>query len=65
MVAFIRGWELTLILLVCIPLIVAVGAIMALTTSKIARRTQVPYGEAGNVVDQAVGGIRTVSSLAF
>lgn len=61
-VAFIRGWELTLILLVCIPLIVAVGATMALTTSKIVDNGQTAYAEAGNVVEQAIGGIRTVSS---
>ncbi|ESQ55972.1 hypothetical protein EUTSA_v10024241mg [Eutrema salsugineum] len=59
-VAFIRGWELTLILMVCIPLIVAVGAIAALTMSKMVGSGQAAYAEAGNVVDQAVGGIRTV-----
>lgn len=61
MVAFIRGWELTLVLMACIPLIVAVGATMALTMSKMVGNRQAAYGEAGNVVEQAVGAIRTVS----
>ncbi|CAL9225482.1 unnamed protein product [Arabidopsis halleri] len=59
-VAFIRGWELTLVLMACIPLIVAVGATMALTMSKMVGNRQAAYGEAGNVVEQAVGAIRTV-----
>lgn len=64
-VAFIRGWELTLVLMVCIPLIVAVGATMALTMSKMVGSGQAAYAEAGNVVEQAVGAIRTVSYLVF
>lgn len=61
-VAFIRGWELTLVLMACIPLIVVAGAIMALTMSKTVDNGQAAYAEAGNVVEQAVGAIRTVSS---
>ncbi|EFH44464.1 hypothetical protein ARALYDRAFT_355242 [Arabidopsis lyrata subsp. lyrata] len=62
-VAFIRGWELTLVLMACIPLIVAVGATMALTMSKMVGNRQAAYGEAGNVVEQAVGAIRTVAAF--
>ncbi|KFK23687.1 hypothetical protein AALP_AAs50902U000500 [Arabis alpina] len=59
-VAFIRGWELTLVLLVCIPLIVIVGATMALIMSKMVGSGQTSYVEAGNVVEQAISAIRTV-----
>ncbi|CAN8324554.1 unnamed protein product, partial [Cochlearia groenlandica] len=59
-VAFIRGWELTLILIGCIPFIAAAGATTALANSKMVEKAQAAYAEAGNVVEQTVGGIRTV-----
>ena len=52
-VAFIKGWKLTLL--------VAVGGSMAMVISKMSSRGQQAYGEAGNVVEQTIGGIRTVS----
>jgi len=38
---------------------------MSLIMSKMAGRGQVAYAEAGNVVEQTVGAIRTVSFLFF
>lgn len=63
-VACIIGRRLTLALIPCIPLIVATGGAMALIMSKMAGRGQLAYAEAGNVIEQAVGSIRTVSSRA-
>lgn len=62
-IAFVKGWLLTLVLLGCIPLIVLAGGAMATIMSKMASRGQVAYAEAGNVVEQTVGSIRTVSPL--
>ncbi|KAG7547087.1 ABC transporter type 1 transmembrane domain [Arabidopsis suecica] len=59
-IAFSKGWRLTLVLCSCIPLIVIAGAAMSLIMSKMAGRGQVAYAEAGNVVEQTVGAIRTV-----
>ncbi|CAN8274708.1 unnamed protein product [Cochlearia groenlandica] len=59
-VAFLKGWELAFVLLGCIPLIVIAGGAMSLIMSKMAGRGQVAYAEAGNVVEQTVGAIRTV-----
>lgn len=59
-VAFIRGWLLALVLLSCVPLIVVAGGIMALVMSKMSSLSQAAYAEAGNVVEQTVGAIRTV-----
>ncbi|CAE6190245.1 unnamed protein product [Arabidopsis arenosa] len=59
-IAFSKGWQLTLVLCSCIPLIVIAGAAMSLIMSKMAGRGQVAYAEAGNVVEQTVGAIRTV-----
>ncbi|GFY88631.1 P-glycoprotein 9 [Actinidia rufa] len=62
-VALARGWLLSLVLLSCIPALVAgVGAIGIILT-KMSRREQLAYAEAGNVVEQTVGAIRTVASF--
>ena len=59
-IAFVKGWLLALVLLGCIPLIVIAGGVMALIMSKMASRGQIAYVEAGNIVEQTVGAIRTV-----
>lgn len=64
-IAMVRGWRLTVVLLGCIPVIVVSGGIMAAVMSKMASRGQLAYAEAGNVVEQTVGAIRTVSILAL
>nr|GMD08275.1 ABC transporter B family member 9-like [Ipomoea batatas] len=62
-IAFIKGWLLALVLCLCIPVV----AIAAGTTAKImtgmSSRGQVAYAKAGNVVEQTIGGIRTVASF--
>ncbi|KAK4802353.1 hypothetical protein SAY86_000556 [Trapa natans] len=62
-VGFIRGWLLALVLLSCIPLIVLAGGAMAMIMSKMSSLGQAAYAEAGNVVEQTVGAIRTVASF--
>ena len=65
MIAFVKGWLLTLVLLSCIPVIVISGGIMAILMTKMASRGQLAYAEAGNVVEQTVGAIRTVSTSSY
>ncbi|CAA7042871.1 unnamed protein product [Microthlaspi erraticum] len=59
-IAFYKGPLLASVLLGCIPLIVIAGGAMSLIMSKMAGRGQVAYAEAGNVVEQTIGAIRTV-----
>lgn len=59
-IAFVKGWQLTLVLLSCIPAIVLAGGAMSMIVSKMSTRGQCAYAEAGNVVEQTVGSIRTV-----
>lgn len=59
-IAFIKGWLLTLVMLSAIPLIVAAGAFMAIIIAKTASRGQTAYAEAANVVEQTIGSMRTV-----
>ncbi|XP_010999324.1 PREDICTED: ABC transporter B family member 4-like [Populus euphratica] len=62
-VAFIKGWKLTLVMASSIPLLVLSGAVMAITVSKTASRGQTAYARAANIVDQSIGSIRTVVSF--
>ncbi|WOH11979.1 hypothetical protein DCAR_0831475 [Daucus carota subsp. sativus] len=62
-IAFIRGWRLTLVLTSSIPAILITGGFMGTLMAKMATQGQVAYAEAGNVVEQAIGAIRTVASF--
>ncbi|XP_021825679.1 ABC transporter B family member 9 isoform X2 [Prunus avium] len=62
-IALIKGWQLTLVLLACIPAIVLAGGAMSMIISKMSTRGQRAYAEAGNIVEQTVGSIRTVASF--
>lgn len=62
-IAIIKGWLLALVLLSCIPAVVIVGGIMSMMMTKMSSRGQIAYADAGNVVEQTVGAIRTVSHI--
>lgn len=61
MIAFVRGWQLAVILLSCIPCVVVTGGILSMLMTKMSSRGQAAYSEAGTVAEQTVGSIRTVS----
>ncbi|KAG6416716.1 hypothetical protein SASPL_124152 [Salvia splendens] len=61
-IAFCRGWRLALVLCTCIPALGVAGATTAILMGKMASLGQAAYAEAGNVVEQTVGAIRTVQS---
>ncbi|KAF8043092.1 hypothetical protein BT93_A1439 [Corymbia citriodora subsp. variegata] len=63
MIAFIKGWLLTLIMLTMIPLLVIAGGVTSLVISKMASRGQSAYAKAATVVEQTIGSIRTVASF--
>ena len=63
MIAFVKGWKLTAMMLVTIPPLVVVGALLTLIITKATSRGQNAYAQAGDVVEQAIGAIRTVSTL--
>ncbi|XP_047095891.1 ABC transporter B family member 11-like [Lolium rigidum] len=62
-VAFTKGWLLSSVMLSCIPPIVIAGATMSWIISKLSTQGQSKYNEAGNVVEQTIGAIRTVASF--
>ena len=60
-VAFVKGWLLTLVMLSSIPLLATAGAFMTIIISRMATRGQSAYAKAAIVVEQTIGSIRTVS----
>ncbi|OVA16637.1 ABC transporter [Macleaya cordata] len=62
-IAFVKGWLLTLVMLSSIPLLAISGAAMFIFIGKMASRGQTAYSQAGIVVEQTVGSIRTVASF--
>ncbi|KAL5227513.1 hypothetical protein ABZP36_015778 [Zizania latifolia] len=62
-VAFVKGWLLSLVLLACIPPVVISAGVVSKMLSKISSMGQASYSDAGNVVEQTIGAIRTVVSF--
>ncbi|XP_050375437.1 ABC transporter B family member 4-like [Argentina anserina] len=62
-IAFVKGWLLTLVMLSSIPALVISGAVMSLIVSKMASRGQDAYSVGATVVEQTIGSIRTVASF--
>ncbi|CAA0808893.1 ABC transporter B family member 11 [Striga hermonthica] len=62
-IGFTKGWRLTLVMLPIIPFTVMSSGMAYFIRSKMAKRIQNAYVGAANVVQQAVGSIRTVASL--
>ena len=60
-IAFVKGWLLTLVMLSSIPLLVIAGAGLAIIIARMASRGQTAYTKAASVVEQTIGSIRTVS----
>ncbi|KAL6186166.1 hypothetical protein ACLB2K_042287 [Fragaria x ananassa] len=62
-IAFVKGWLLTLVMLSSIPALVISGAVLSLIVSKLASRGQDAYSVGATVVEQTIGSIRTVASF--
>ncbi|KAL6615850.1 hypothetical protein ACP70R_038120 [Stipagrostis hirtigluma subsp. patula] len=62
-VAFVKGWLLSLVMLACIPPVVIAGGVVSKMLSKISSKGQISYSDAGDVVEQTIGAIKTVVSF--
>ena len=62
-VAFVKGWLLSLVMLACIPPVVIAGGAVAKVLSTITSKGQESYSDAANDVEQTIGSIKTVSSV--
>jgi ATP-binding cassette subfamily B (MDR/TAP) protein 1 len=61
-IAFTRGWLLTLVMLTSLPLVAIAGAVSAHFLTKVSSKKLTSYGNVGDLVEQTIGAIRTVSS---
>ncbi|KAJ2878306.1 hypothetical protein IWW38_006354, partial [Coemansia aciculifera] len=62
-IAFVKGWKLTLVVLSVLPVLVGASALMGILLSKNASGGQDSYAEAGGVADEVLSSIKTV--MAF
>ncbi|GJP35340.1 hypothetical protein CLOM_g19842 [Closterium sp. NIES-68] len=62
-IAFLAGWQLSLLMLATLPLLAGAGAMMALMISVSSSKGQVAYGAAGVIVEECVSAIRTVAAF--
>lgn len=59
-IGFVRGWMLALVVLACIPPNILSFAMVSRLRAQISSKRQESYGDAGNIVEQTIGAIRTV-----
>ncbi|KAF6162684.1 hypothetical protein GIB67_022343 [Kingdonia uniflora] len=63
-IAFMKGWFLTLVMLVAsCPLVIIASSLMYNTIVNMAHKAQAAYSQADVVVEQTIGSIRTVASF--
>ncbi len=60
-VAFIKQWKLTFVIVAVMPLMVVAITMVSKKLSRLAGRGQEHYAAAGNTVQQVLGSMRTVS----
>ncbi|KAG2231879.1 hypothetical protein INT48_006071 [Thamnidium elegans] len=64
-VAFVKGWQMALVMLAILPLLIATGGTLAYFITKYTGLAQKSYAEAGSVAEQAFQSIRTVYSYTL
>ncbi|XP_008944124.1 PREDICTED: multidrug resistance protein 1-like [Merops nubicus] len=62
-IAFVYGWQLTLLILACIPFVIATNAASVSSVSGHAAKDQKALEEAGRIATESVENIRTLASL--
>ena len=61
-IAFTKGWLLTLVMLTSLPLVAIAGAVSAQLLTRVSSKRLTSYSDAADTVEQTIGSIRTVSS---
>ncbi|KAE8788318.1 multidrug resistance protein 1 [Hordeum vulgare] len=62
-VAFTKGWLLTLVMLTSLPLVAIAGAVSAQLLTRVSSKRLTSYSDAADTVEQTIGSIRTVVSF--
>ena len=61
---FVKGWQLTVVLIGAMPPLIIAGGMMAYILTGITKKGQLAYAGAGGVAEETLGNMRTVSSLS-
>lgn len=61
--AFIHGWELTLVMLVSMPVLIIAGGAFAWAQTAVAEKELAAYGKAGAVAEEVLSNMRTVAAF--
>lgn len=64
-IAFVKGWKLSLVLLASLPILGIVGSLMIMVITKSVGKGQDSYADAGAIAEQVISGIRTVNSFGL
>jgi ATP-binding cassette subfamily B (MDR/TAP) protein 1 len=64
-VAFVKGWQLAVVLLASVPVMMAAGGVMGHLITKYTLESQDKYAEAGSIVEQCFSSIRTIYSFSL
>ncbi|KAM3581172.1 hypothetical protein VKS41_006610 [Umbelopsis sp. WA50703] len=64
-IAFVKGWRLALVLLAAMPVMGACGIFIGIYITKFTGMGQDAYADGGAIVEQAISGIRTVSTFSL
>ncbi|KAI9477150.1 ABC transporter type 1, transmembrane domain-containing protein, partial [Zychaea mexicana] len=64
-VAFVKGWKMSLVLLATMPLLLGTGVTMGIMIKKYTLKVQNAYADAGSVAEQVFAGLRTVYSFSL
>ncbi len=62
-IAFLKGWLMTLVVSATIPLIVIAGYLYMKTIARADEVNQQHYLKAGGIAEQAIGSVKTVKML--
>ncbi|KAF4735539.1 (ABC) transporter, partial [Perkinsus olseni] len=62
-IAFYRGWQITLVMMSSLPLIMVAGTLMAKVMSSLSSKGQTQYAAAGAVAEEVLGSVKTVASF--
>ncbi|XP_016941168.4 multidrug resistance protein homolog 49 isoform X1 [Drosophila suzukii] len=62
--AFVYGWKLTLVVLSCVPFIIAATSMVARLQGSLAEKELKSYSDAANVAEEVFSGIRTVFAFS-
>jgi ATP-binding cassette, subfamily B (MDR/TAP), member 1 len=62
-ISFLRGWLLTVVLLIIVPVMVIISFVVIKTMSAQYKNSMEAYADAGGRCEQALGAIRTVIGL--